>query len=102
MRALQYLLPRAASSREISEAFLVSRGDFAPRTHDIAILIERASLLDPEFSSLRTLAKSLNRFAVEIRYAASKGDADTHCSAAWSAMLQIAEMVRSKVDDATE
>lgn len=90
------------AAEKYMKAFLISRGESAPRTHDIANLIERASVLDPEFSNLRSLADNLNRFAVEIRYTASKANADQYCSAAWSAMLRISEVVRRKVKDATK
>ncbi|MCK6557116.1 HEPN domain-containing protein [Candidatus Binatia bacterium] len=86
------------ASEKYLKAYLVSKGQQAPRTHNILELIDRCAAIDDAFTSLRPLAEDLSLFGVEIRYAPSKEEADKKCPATWSAMLRISELVRSKTD----
>ncbi len=86
------------ASEKYLKAYLVSKGQQAPRTHNILELIDRCVKLDNAFVELRPLAEDLSFFGVEIRYAPTKEQASQKCPATWSAMLKIGELVRAKVD----
>ncbi len=50
------------------KAFLISRDEDYPHTHDLGRLIALCAKIEPKFNSLETTAKRLNPYAVDFRY----------------------------------
>jgi HEPN domain-containing protein len=50
------------------KAFLISRDEDYPRTHDLRRLIALCARAEPKFKSLEAVAKRLNPYAVDFRY----------------------------------
>lgn len=77
------------------KSFLIFHGRGVPRTHSLAVLIERCAEIDPDFRTLDDLdVDNLTDYAVSVRY----GD-DFYMPTVEEAQraLQIAEQVRSFV-----
>lgn len=75
------------------KAFLAFHEQEVLRSYNIEYLIECCARIDPLFNSLLTHANSLQSFAVEIRYAASKEEAEQKCPDAWAAMTAVFEVL---------
>ena len=78
------------------KAFLVSKGQVEPLTHEIPELITQCVALDPDFAQFKQLADVLSLFDVEIRHEPSQDEATKNCPSIWQATLKISEFVRGK------
>lgn len=50
------------------KAFLIAAGQTPPRTHDVDVLVEMCSIIDPTFDQLQSVVEGLTEFAVIFRY----------------------------------
>jgi HEPN domain-containing protein len=76
------------------KAVLAYQGIAIPKTHNISKLIELCAIIDESFGALSSDADQLNLFAVEMRYRASKEEAEKRCPEAWRATCGIYEAVK--------
>lgn len=74
------------------KAFLLAVGQVPPRIHDVDVLLEMCTTVDPGFDRLRPLVEGLTEFAVVYRYPGEWSDVAT----ARHALVQ-AEQVRTLV-----
>ncbi|WP_411725197.1 HEPN domain-containing protein [Methyloglobulus sp.] len=79
------------------KAFLAFHGVPIKKTHDISELLGECIKIAPAFSALFSSAESLKPFGVNIRYEASKYEADTRCHEVWLAHERISEVVRREL-----
>lgn len=65
------------------KAFLIAANQTPPRTHDIEVLVELCSIVDPAFLELLPQVEGLSEFAVIFRYPGEWSDvASAHAAAA--------------------
>jgi HEPN domain-containing protein len=80
------------SAEKYLKAFLLANGEVPPRTHDVDVLVELCTVLDPNFGQLEDVVAGLTEFAVIFRYPEEWSDE------AWAAdAMEKAEQVRDLV-----
>lgn len=56
------------------KAFLINAGHTPPRIHDIDVLVEMCTTVEPDFDKLHSLVEGLTEFAVIFRYPDESSD----------------------------
>ena len=56
------------SAEKYLKAFLLAWNQVPPRTHDVDVLVELCTALDPDFARLQPVVEGLTEFAVIFRY----------------------------------
>ena len=78
------------------KAFLISKGQDVPQTHEISELIKQCATLDEDFLQFEQLAEVLSLFDIEIRSEPSQEEASRMCPSTWKAMIKLSEFMKGK------
>jgi HEPN domain-containing protein len=84
------------SAEKFIKAFLVSHQIEFPKTHDIALLRQLVTRVDPELAEKLAIADALTRYGVEFRY---PGDLPLVSSSEGERVLRLAEQTRNLLVD---
>jgi HEPN domain-containing protein len=84
------------SAEKYLKAFLLSYGEIPPRTHDVDVLVELCTVLDPDFGQLQNVVAGLTEFAVIFRYPEEWSDEEWAVDAMGKAE-QVRDLVRRKL-----
>jgi HEPN domain-containing protein len=82
------------AAEKFLKAFLVSRGQLPPRTHDLVALLADCAEHDPSLASLETDSRTLTSYAVGSRY---PGDLFEPSEAEGRRMAAIARRIRDEI-----
>jgi HEPN domain-containing protein len=84
------------SAEKYLKAFLLSWNQVPPRTHDVDVLVELCTALDPDFSQLQQVVEGLTEFAVIFRYPEEWSD-EMSATDSQDKAEQVRDLVRKKL-----
>lgn len=84
------------SAEKYLKAFLLANGEVPPRTHDVDVLVELCTVLDPDFGQLGNVVAGLTEFAVIFRYPEEWSD-EAWAADAMDKAEQVRDLVRRKM-----